>query len=977
MFPRKQIVVAYAMAVLLAIGIVGYQLWSGYEQQIRNAESTVENLAWVLQQRLDATLRRTDSTLEDLVHSVRPQTLRRAAQLRFAKEVDAALAARRVKFPEISAFRFIDADGNLLYTSDPVMNFANLADRPYFRQMRDNPNAGLVYSDVQVSRFTGQTVVVMGRAITSASGQFLGAAIAVLDLASYAKLFASIDLGPQGLISIRRTDSRLVLRKPDDPALVNKGVAHPIQKLIDEGQTEGSMLYTAVTDGVERLFAFRRVPDYPFYFIVGVAKDDFLAGWKRQAMITASLAVIALLIFSQLLFNLLRARARETENARRLEEREQNLRYVLEATGDGIWDWDIDRGHVRVNARFCEILGMGTQRSEFTAMELGRHGIKDEEPAYRDSLRSCLKGDASLWSECRLQRADGEIIWALIRGDVVKRDASGRAARMLGSIADITQRKLASERLARSELELQTIIDTEPDCVKLLAADGALLKMNHAGLEIIEAASFDQVAGRPLHDFVVPEHRDAFMALVRKVFDGGAGTLEFEIVGLKGTRRWLATHAVPLKDRDGRMLALLGVTRDITARKKTETELLHAVHAAEAANRAKSAFLATMSHEIRTPMNGILGMAQLLLMPELTADERLEFARTILNSGRTLLTLLNDILDLSKVEAGKLELTHAAVDPRQVVEETTTLFAELAAAKGLALEAKCRCAEGRRYSADPIRLRQMLSNLLGNAIKFTARGFVRIEVAEVECAGDEAVLEFAVADSGIGIPPDKQALLFKPFSQADSSTTREYGGSGLGLSIVRSLSHLMGGDVGVDSAMGQGSRFWFRIRAHALREGEDSRLAARSGGSERETDAATGVSGHVLVVEDNATNRKVIEALLGKLQVRASSVDNGQKAVEAITAGMRPDMVLMDVQMPVMDGLRATECIRRWENETAQPHLPIVALTAGAFDDDRQRCIAAGMDAFLVKPIDLNNLASVLAEWMDGKAAGKKPLVLN
>lgn len=258
-----------------------------------------------------------------------------------------------------------------------------------------------------------------------------------------------------------------------------------------------------------------------------------------------------------------------------------------------------------------------------------------------------------------------------------------------------------------------------------------------------------------------------------------------------------------------------------------EDSLVAAKEAAEAANLAKSSFLATMSHEIRTPLNGVLGMAQLLLMPKIDETERMEYARTILNSGQTLLTLLNDILDLSKVEAGKLELRLAAFAPRQVIDEIVTLFSEAARSKGLELAADWRGAEERRYRADPVRLRQMLANLVSNAIKFTPRGFVRVEAAEVGTDGEHAVLEFSVTDSGIGIAADKLALLFKPFSQVDASTTRQHGGTGLGLSIVRNLAQLMDGDAGIESAPGQGARFWFRIRAEVLSADSDSRRMPR------------------------------------------------------------------------------------------------------------------------------------------------------
>ena len=262
-------------------------------------------------------------------------------------------------------------------------------------------------------------------------------------------------------------------------------------------------------------------------------------------------------------------------------------------------------------------------------------------------------------------------------------------------------------------------------------------------------------------------------------------------------------------------------SRDITERKAYEEKLEHARTEAEAANLAKSRFLATMSHEIRTPMNGVLGMAQLLLMPDLTEQERQEYAGVILNSGNALLTLLNDILDLSKVESGKLELEQAVCDPSRILQESASIFSEPAQAKGLRIEIQWHGSTGQCYRGDPLRLQQMLSNLISNAIKFSTRGVIRVEAEEIAHDGSTSCLEFSVADSGIGIPLDKQALLFMPFSQADSSTTREYGGTGLGLSIVRSLANMMGGEVGVQSEPGKGSRFWFRVRLEALAENHD------------------------------------------------------------------------------------------------------------------------------------------------------------
>ena len=386
------------------------------------------------------------------------------------------------------------------------------------------------------------------------------------------------------------------------------------------------------------------------------------------------------------------------------------------------------------------------------------------------------------------------------------------------------------------------------------------------------------------------------------------------------------------------------------------------------ASRIKSQFLANMSHEIRTPLNGILGMAQVLLLPGIGDSERVDYAHTIVSSGQTLLALLNDILDLSRVEAGNMQLEAIAVLPLAVITETMALFSDQAKGAGLAIGCHWAGLPDACYLGDPHRLRQMLSNLVGNAIKFTRQGHVRIEANEISHNEDGALLEFSVSDSGVGIAPDKQSLLFQSFTQADTSTTREYGGSGLGLSIVRKMAELMGGGVGVHSEPGQGSRFWFRVRLGHARAIASAAVPASTRAAHRCAEAALRqFAGHVLLVEDNRVNQLVVQTLLVKRGVQVTLVGDGQQALDALMARqpVAPfDLVLMDLQMPVLDGCSATRALRDWEAQTGCARLPVAALTAGAFADDHQQCMDAGMDEVLTKPIAKDALEAALARWL-------------
>ncbi|WP_421937628.1 ATP-binding protein [Phenylobacterium sp.] len=624
----------------------------------------------------------------------------------------------------------------------------------------------------------------------------------------------------------------------------------------------------------------------------------------------------------------------------------------------GSWEWDIETNRIIWSAQIYRMFGLRPFEFVPTYPAFLERVHADDRAFVEQRVSLAIAGEEPYDIEHRIVLPDGAVRHVHEIGEVQYAD-DGRPSRMLGAVQDVTDIRAVEAASRRNTEMLGAMLLLSPEAIIVTNEKGRILQFS-AGAEVMYGYAAREAIGRSIEQLIPPAFRAEYKCLVEGSLEGGIKSMRLHertpIYGLRKNGDQFPAEAslALLEIEEG--FAITAIVRDLSERQASEARVNEARIRAEKASQAKSRFLANMSHEIRTPLNGVLGIAGALANTKLTNRQR-EMVALIETSGRALESLLGDILDISMIDEERVSLRAEPFDLVTSVREVVALFSASAAQRGVGLTAEIDASACARFLGDELRIRQVLSNLLSNAVKFTEEGEILVEVSTSAALRGESLIRFSVRDTGIGFAPDVAHQLFERFEQADSSITRRFGGTGLGLAICKSLVDRMGGVIWAWSEHGQGAEFVFEVRLTRAQE-EQERASALF------TPAAHRPRGRILLAEDNLINQLTIQMILEELPIDLVCVENGELAVEAAAAEAW-DLILMDMQMPVMDGLTAIKRIRQHEASTDASRTPICVVTANAFPEHYQAADDAGADDFIPKPIVAATLLTLVRKRLD------------
>ncbi|MBS1210647.1 MAG: hypothetical protein H6R19_3045 [Proteobacteria bacterium] len=786
----------------------------------------------------------------------------------------------------------------------------------------------------------------------------------------------------EGTVEILRYDGTLLMSS--DPESRAGSQQDAVTRTLRQTSIESGAFEQALHAGAA-LTTFRASRLYPFVVVTHIQRAHVLEHWRTEARTLLSVVLPALLATLLLSVVFYRRQVQLAQQRVKSEHLQRINATVFDSSSEAILITAPDNRIMSINPAFSRVAG-------YSPEDVIDHPLMDLLPpdsaaVFQERTSQPLMADPdgilSYIAPFEVQQRckDGRLIWVEILS-TPERDAQERITGYYRISRNIDERKQAEEKLRLAA----DVFTHAHEGIVLTTRDGAIIDVNQA-FSRITGYSREEVLGlnpRFLHS---SRHDRAFyVGMWHSLLENGYWKGEIWNLNKSGHEYAEMLTISAVFDQNGIVSNYVGVFSDITERKANEAELIQHRHhleelvlsrtaelaeardAAEEASRAKSAFLANMSHELRTPLNGIMGMTGMALR-RASDPKQIDQLNKSLQASRHLLAIINDILDLAKIEAGRMTLDEVDFSPDQIIDEVLCLEDEAARAKGLQLSHEAMPALPALLHGDALRLKQILLNYVGNAIKFSEHGRVSVRASTREEEGGRVLLRVEVSDQGIGISAAQQSRLFHAFTQVDESNTRKYGGTGLGLIISRRLANLMGGDVGVVSEVGLGSTFWFTARLQRVNELAVACAPADAPESVREILARQYVGARILVAEDEPMNQEVMRFLLEEAGLIAEVVDDGQAAVACVQSG-RYDLILLDLQMPGMNGLEATRAIRQLPGMDT---IPILAVTANAFDEDRARCVAAGMNDHIGKPVLPENFYAKVLMWLERLAVPCQP----
>ncbi|MDP2880535.1 MAG: PAS domain S-box protein [Azonexus sp.] len=985
--------ISLSIALLLLGAQIAFDQIQAYGRIEAEARDRLENHSLVVIEELERRLKSMSAVIDKLRDTLPVQLTHQDGLAIVTHELGMLTQA----LDGVRTLAYFDASGTVQASNRSLLVGQNFAQREYFQTILKNPDPDKLYLSEPFVTTLGAYTMTLARMVKGPGGEFAGIVTASIDNESIGSLLHSIHAGRETTLSVMHGSGKLLVLVPEQKK-TSTGLSVDVpgsffQRHTASGQPASLMTGTSYALGSERLMSMRTLQPESLSMtsslVIGAARDldEIFAPWKTQASTRALLFLLVAIASTLLLIQYQRGqKAFDRQIQQKNEETQRTLltfqRFIDHIPGTAYLK-DADSRVLMANRGFQTLLGMDpASMIGKTSQELfpGEFGEK-----IADDDRKVIESGGTVAIEESFNGRDYESTKFVVD------DGSGNL--QLGGVAmDITQRKQAERKLKaqlkqlrelNQQLEtaeeglrrLSTAVEQSPASIVITDIKAKIIFVNEAFTKASGYTAAEAIGQNPriLQSGETPPetYRDMWPTLLA----GKAWRGEFINQRKDGSHYLELATISPVRDNNGAVTHYVAVKEDITERRQTEAELhAHRRHLeneveqrtselaaakekADAANRAKSEFLANMSHEIRTPMNAIIGLNYLLRQSPLQPDQHEKLLK-VSAAAEHLLQIINDILDLSKIEAGKVLLESYAFAPAEVLQNIGAMIRDRVASKGLSLHIDTSTLPERAIG-DVTRLRQVLLNFAGNAVKFTQNGSISIAGELLSSEGEEMICRFSVSDTGIGIRPEDTARLFNAFEQLDSSTTRRFGGTGLGLAIARHLAELMGGEVGVESTPGVGSRFWITARLGVAR---DEAVPVPENVPQGQ------LKGRVLVVEDERINRDIAVELLSSVGLEVVTAENGLLAVNRYKQS-NFDLVLMDIQMPELNGLDATRQIRALQNGAS---VPIIALTANAFDADRENCIEAGMNDFLAKPVYPDALYALLAKHLPATDAARR-----